>query len=77
MALIKCPDCGAEVSDQAPACPKCGAPIAMKSGPFGGTEKGVTVRQDFWHDRNVGCIGGVIALVVLLLIIFIVARIAG
>lgn len=28
MALISCPECNAEVSDQAPACPKCGHPIA-------------------------------------------------
>lgn len=28
MALIKCPECGTEVSDRAPACPNCGAPIA-------------------------------------------------
>ena len=28
MALINCPDCGKEVSDQAPACPGCGRPIA-------------------------------------------------
>jgi len=28
MALIKCPDCGTDVSDAAPACPKCGRPIA-------------------------------------------------
>lgn len=28
MALINCPDCGTEVSDAAPACPKCGRPIA-------------------------------------------------
>lgn len=28
MALIKCADCGNDVSDRAPACPKCGAPIA-------------------------------------------------
>jgi hypothetical protein len=28
MALIQCPDCQAQVSDQAPACPKCGRPIA-------------------------------------------------
>ena len=27
MALIKCPDCGREVSDRAPACPHCGGPI--------------------------------------------------
>jgi len=27
MALIKCPECGKEVSDTAKACPNCGAPI--------------------------------------------------
>lgn len=27
MALIRCEDCEAEVSDRAPACPKCGGPI--------------------------------------------------
>lgn len=27
MALIKCPDCGKEVSSRAPACPNCGCPI--------------------------------------------------
>jgi len=28
MAMIKCPECNREVSDKAPACPQCGAPIA-------------------------------------------------
>jgi hypothetical protein len=28
MPLISCPDCKTQVSDKAPACPKCGAPIA-------------------------------------------------
>ena len=27
MALIKCPECGRQVSDQAAACPECGCPI--------------------------------------------------
>lgn len=27
MALIKCPECGDEVSDMAEACPKCARPI--------------------------------------------------
>lgn len=27
MALIKCPECSTEVSDQANACPKCACPI--------------------------------------------------
>jgi hypothetical protein len=28
MALMKCDDCGRDVSDRAPACPNCGAPVA-------------------------------------------------
>ena len=30
MALIKCPDCGKEFSDQAVACPNCGRPNRTK-----------------------------------------------
>jgi hypothetical protein len=29
MALIKCSECGKQVSEKASACPKCGAPIAI------------------------------------------------
>jgi len=28
MALITCGDCGKDVSDKAPACPHCGAPLS-------------------------------------------------
>lgn len=31
MALIHCPECGAEISDQALACPKCGNPVPRMS----------------------------------------------
>lgn len=30
MALIPCPDCGKQVSDQARACPTCGCPVAVR-----------------------------------------------
>jgi DNA-directed RNA polymerase subunit RPC12/RpoP len=29
MALIKCHECGNQVSDNAVACPKCGAPVMV------------------------------------------------
>lgn len=29
MALIKCPECGKEISDKAASCPNCGCPIAV------------------------------------------------
>lgn len=33
MALIACPDCGNQVSDAAPTCPRCGRPIAVTATP--------------------------------------------
>lgn len=30
MALVRCPDCSTEISDQAPACVKCGRPQATQ-----------------------------------------------
>ena len=30
MALIPCPECGKEISDQAPACIHCGCPLPLK-----------------------------------------------
>jgi len=33
MALIHCPECGREVSDQAPICPGCGYPLVMGRRP--------------------------------------------
>jgi hypothetical protein len=33
MALINCPECGAQVSDQAVSCPNCGHPIKPAGKP--------------------------------------------
>lgn len=33
--LIKCPECGREVSDKATACPQCGCPIVAEPAPAG------------------------------------------
>lgn len=30
MALIKCEECGKEISDRAVACPNCGCPVEHK-----------------------------------------------
>ena len=43
MALITCPECGAEVSSAAAACPKCGHPI--KATPAGGINAGDPVHM--------------------------------
>lgn len=31
MALIKCPECGREISDRAGSCPGCGCPVKVQS----------------------------------------------
>ena len=31
MALIACLECGAEISDKAPSCPRCGVPLLTES----------------------------------------------
>ena len=31
MALIACPECGKEISNQAPACIHCGCPLAPRA----------------------------------------------
>lgn len=33
MALINCPECDAKISDKAPACVRCGAPIMTATEP--------------------------------------------
>lgn len=33
MALIRCPECGRDISSQAPACPSCGYPLQAANAP--------------------------------------------
>lgn len=47
MALIKCKECGREVSSAATACPGCAHPMA-----------GAVHTKPHWtQDRNLGCLG--------------------
>ena len=57
MALINCNDCGAEVSDSAPACPKCGAPTPKKTQPSPGNIFCPFCVKEISEDANVchGC----------------------
>lgn len=52
MALIKCPDCGSDVSSAAPSCPKCGRPIAKS-------------KADAPNRKTSGCLVVILAVLVL------------
>ena len=50
MALIKCPECGKEVSDKAPACIHCGCPLEQK---IYEVVNGVTYDISFLKDPDI------------------------
>ncbi len=52
MALTKCPECRAEVSDTAPACVHCGHPLG--SGGGSGAQGASTTRRTFWKGFAAG-----------------------
>lgn len=45
MALIQCPECGQQISDKAPACPKCGCPVAAPAAPVASAETAAVMIQ--------------------------------
>ena len=51
MALIKCPECGKQVSDKASSCPNCGCPVSSSNNK---TATGVKIRC-LTDDRK--CVG--------------------
>lgn len=70
MALIKCPDCGNEVSEQAPTCPNCGRPLEDVS-PKTQNVRGGKGEGCFLQTLNAGCIITFIIIgLIILLVIF-------
>jgi hypothetical protein len=68
MALVTCPDCITSVSDAAAACPKCGRP--MRAAPTSPDSAPVVTTPDVWHDRNYGCLGGAVLILIVALVLF-------
>ncbi|MFO7870787.1 MAG: zinc-ribbon domain-containing protein [Kiritimatiellia bacterium] len=66
MAMIKCPECGRELSESAPVCPGCGYPV--KPPPVPKKSKGVG-----WA---VGCAVAGVAVLVIVAIVGLLAAIA-
>lgn len=66
MALVKCPDCGREVSDVAPTCPGCGRPLRMQAAP-----KEVQARSGVMDGVKIGC--GIFIVLPIIIILVLVA----
>jgi len=60
MALIKCPECAHDVSDQAASCPECGYPIQRTSGAVpasaGASELDALVRRTLIEKGKIAAI---------------------
>jgi len=68
MSLINCPECSREVSQKAPSCPNCGAPIAASS------IQTYTAPASPPEKKNVSCLT---AGCTILLVLFFIGLIAG
>jgi len=58
MPLLKCPDCGTDFSDQAPACPKCARP----NRPASNTQVIEQTGKGWKRMQVVGCLTTVIGI---------------
>ncbi len=62
MALIKCYECGKEISDKIKYCIKCGAPIKDK--------KNIKIQPDEYKDTYQDIITKIIAIFILAFLVF-------
>lgn len=80
MALIKCPECGKEISDQAASCPNCGCPVKKTNSDFGEDNSGKKVEISIkkldikLNKKTKGILGGVIVCLVILIGVIIYAK---
>lgn len=78
MPLIKCPDCGTEVSNKAEKCPKCARPILEKAALTPEVQKTEKPPQAVYKAKeglflstlNVGCF--IIFIIIILIIVAII-----
>lgn len=63
MALIKCYECGKEISDKIKYCIKCGAPIIDK--------KNIKIQPDEYKDTYQDIITKIIAIFILAFLVFV------
>lgn len=56
MALIKCPECGREISDKAEACPGCACPMSAEPDYVGGRVQTIEKTSKEWKTGQL--VGG-------------------
>ena len=75
MALISCPECNKRVSEKAPQCPNCGAPIAtetVKPRPGRGESPAAEHKSFQLTKPTGGILGGLVAGVVKLIVVILI-----
>lgn len=61
MALIKCPECGSQISDKAPVCPNCGCPAELfQKRTIEDNQTAAEVKQDNSKNNHIGWYVGLI-----------------
>ena len=68
MALVKCPECGHEVSDRAASCPKCACPLSATGEKVEVTSGLLGQRGTFFGAANFGCAGCLVVILAFLLL---------
>ncbi len=56
MSLIKCPECGKDISDQAASCPQCGYPMQRSTSGSLASELDALVRQTLLEKGKIAAI---------------------
>ena len=87
MALIKCEECGTDISDKAAACPGCGAPVSLTARPSHSHDQTTRPARQVVADclkpftrltsRSKAIVGAAILLVVLLTAYIVFDHVAG
>ena len=70
MALIKCPECGKDVSSEAESCPYCGYPIKTAVLKETTTKSASDSERNEKEGKGSGCLGTFIAVLICVLLLF-------
>ena len=76
MALIKCPECGKEISDKATSCPNCGAPVSNQNNT-GAPVSSTKVAKPVKEKKKGSCLKTILIVIAVLLVLGIIGNLIG